>query len=256
MKNDNVIDVSKLTVDKSDGTVMYNDLIHKYWIKDSGQFCISCTTLIHKFTSFDEEFWSRYKAIERLLGEDIFSGPITGKQTIKGVKKDKRGPASDIKKMLLDTKVYRPEYLDGTGLTHEDVENTTLEILKEWADKRDTSCIRGTAIHKEQEMRLLAGKCDELKHYNLNGDFKADSSNQLKPGEQRAYPELLLSRVSKDGKLRVAGQADLIIVDGFDVYILDFKTNESIDKESYFDNKKKQKQMLKYPLNNIQDTNF
>ena len=105
-------------------------------------------------------------------------------------------------------------------------------------------------------MRLLAGKCKELEYYALGGKFKADTSNKLKGGEQNIYPELLLSRISPDGKLRIAGQADLIIVDGWDVYCLDFKTNESIDKDSFYDSKKKQKQMLKYPLNNIIDSNF
>ena len=59
---------------------------------------------------------------------------------------------------------------------------------------------------------------------------------------------MLLSRVSPDGKLRLAGQADLIIQDNFDIYCIDFKTNESIDKESYYDSLKKKKQTMLYPL--------
>lgn len=222
MNNVNV-DFDTLEVDKSNENVSYNDLIHAYWTKDTKERCISVTTLLHKYTTFDEGFWSKYKAIQRLLTEDVFDGPIIGKQTIKGVKKDKRGPASDIKKKLLDAKVINYDWLTSYKLTQEQVDLETETILKEWADKRDTSCIRGTAIHKEQEMRLLAGNCTELKHYDLGGKFKSDSTNKVKPGEQNIYPELLLSYISPDGKLRIAGQADLIIIDGFDVFVLDYK---------------------------------
>ena len=256
MKNENEINFGELEIDKENSTVSYNDKLHKYWTKDTKQSCISVTTLIHNFTSFNETFWSNYKAVQRLLGEDYFDGPIIGKQKVKGVTKDKRGPASELKKLLLDTKVFKEDFLIGHNITKEQVEEERQIILSEWAEKRDASCIRGTAIHREQEMRLLAGKCTELSYFDLGGKFESNSSNNLKPGEQNVYPELLLSRISPDGELRIAGQADLIIIDGFDVYVLDFKTNESIDKESYYDPKKRKKQMLKYPLNNIQDTNF
>jgi len=58
----------KLTVfDK----VKYFDEPHVYLIGDKQ--VISCTTLIHKFENeFDEDFWSDYKAVERILGEDDF----------------------------------------------------------------------------------------------------------------------------------------------------------------------------------------
>ena len=48
----------------------------------------------------------------------------------------------------------------------------------------------------------------------------------------------------------------MIIVDDKDVYVCDYKTNKSIDKKSYFDRARKKHAMMKYPLNNIQDTNF
>jgi ATP-dependent exoDNAse (exonuclease V) beta subunit len=129
------------------------------------------------------------------------------------------------------------------------------QILKEWDEKRETSCIRGTAIHRQHELEHLAGRTKELQHLGLGGTFNSNTTNKLEPG-QNIYPELLLSRISEDGKLRLAGQADLVIIDGFDVYILDYKTNKSIDLKSYFDRKTKKHSMLKYPLNNIQDTNF
>ena len=58
MKNEHEINFNELLVDKENSLVSYNDKLHKYWIKGTKQACISVTTLIHKFTTFDEEFWS------------------------------------------------------------------------------------------------------------------------------------------------------------------------------------------------------
>lgn len=250
------INYDKLHIDKENETVFYNDEVHKYWIKNTSLNCISVTTLIHKFATFDEDFWSKYKAVQRLLGEDVFDGPIVGKQKIGGVTKHKRAPASEIKQVLLDTKKYLPEYLNGYNITDEEVLEETTKVLQEWEIKRTTSCIRGTAIHKQMEDGHLDGNTNELQLLKLGGSFKTDTSNKIKVEDRAVYPELLLSRVSDDGKLRLAGQADLIIIDGFDVYILDYKTNQKIDTKSYYDGKLKRSQKLKYPLNNIDDCNF
>ena len=59
------------------------------------------------------------------------------------------------------------------------------------------------------------------------GSFKLDTSNKIQEGNY-VLPELLLSRISEDGVLRIAGQADLIIISGDEVYILDYKTNKEI----------------------------
>lgn len=230
----NVIDYDQLLVDKEDELVKYNDELHKYWVKGSKQACISVTTLIHQFTVFDEDFWSSYKALESLIDEDDF----------KTVKPD-----------LLNFKQFNQTYLDRTGVTTDAFSTRKEEILAEWQEKRETSCIRGTAIHRQHELEHLAGNTKELQHLGLGGKFVTKTTNKLEPG-QGIYPELLLSRISPDGKLRLAGQADLVIVDGFDVYILDYKTNKKIDMKAYFDRKTRKHSTMKYPLNNIQDTNF
>lgn len=200
---DNVnVKFNELKVDKEDSSVMYNDEFHKYWTKKTNQACISATTLIHKFGTFDPVFWSAYKTLESLVTEDEFK---------------------TIKPILLDRKNFKDEHYESFGITKETFEERKAEILKEWDRKRDESCIRGTAIHKQMEDGHLDGKTAELQYLNLGGSFRTDITNNLKPGEQGVYPELLLSRVSDDGELRIAGQADLIIVDGYDVYILDYK---------------------------------
>lgn len=235
MKNDNVIEYEKLKVDKEDSTVKYNDELHKYWVKGSNESCISVTTLIHKFTTFDEDFWSSYKALESLVSEEQFK---------------------EMKSDLVSTKKFSQRYLDMAHISDDVFNERKKEILNEWDVKRTESCIRGTAIHREQELKHIAGKTKELQHLGLGGTFATNTNNILEIGSQKVYPELLLSRISPDGELRLAGQADLVIVDGNDVYILDYKTNKKIEMKSYYDRKLKKSSMLKYPLNNIQDTNF
>lgn len=230
----NEYDYNSLPADKENEIVSYNDELHKYWVKGSNQSCISVTTLIHQFTTFDEDFWSSYKALEALVGIDTFA---------------------NVKTDLLDKKVFSSKHLIETGACEDEFKTKKEEILAEWAEKREASCIRGTAIHRAKELEHLAGQTKELQHLGLGGTFKAITSNKIEPG-QGIYPELLLSRISDDGNLRLAGQADLVIIDGFDVYVLDYKTGKKIDMKAYFDRKTKRSQMLKYPLNNIQDTNF
>lgn len=53
----------------------------------------------------------------------------------------------------------------------------------------------------------------------------------------------------------MAGQIDLLIKDGNDIYIVDYKTNKKLDEKSFFDTKTKKSQMMKYPINNLMDCN-
>lgn len=236
MNSENELDFKNLQVDKEDPTVSYNDQLHKYWVKNTNQPCISVTTLIHKFTTFDEHFWSCYKALEALVDSDKFKS---------------------VKSNLLDTKKFDEKYLNILDISSDTFTEKRNEILAQWDAKREASCLRGTAIHKEHELEHLSGNTKELQHLGLGGKFIPNTTNVLDIGQQKVYPEMLLSYISdEEDDFRLAGQADLIIVDGSDVYILDYKTNESIDKKSYFDFKTKKSTMMKYPLNNLQDTNF
>lgn len=229
------INFNELQVDKTNEVVEYNDKLHKYWVKNTGQACISVTTLIGQYTVFDAAFWSAYKALESLASEEAFLG---------------------IKSDLLDKKSFNLRYLDMTNVNEDDFNERQREVLAEWDAKREESCIRGTKLHKELEMGHLSGETKEIQKLGLGGKFMTNTTNKIEYGSQKVYPEILLSRVSPDGQLRIAGQADLVVVDGTDVHILDYKTSKKIDKKSYYDKKKKKSQMMKYPLNNIEDTNF
>ena len=60
-----------MKVDKQNQNVCYNDEKHMYW--DENGVYVSVTTLIGKFCQdFDKDFWSGYKALEKLLSADEF----------------------------------------------------------------------------------------------------------------------------------------------------------------------------------------
>lgn len=229
------IDYDVLTIDKDDGNVMYNDKLHKYWTKDEKQSCVSVTTLIHQFSTFDEDFWSKYKTLEKLISEDKFK---------------------EAKVTLLKTKRFTDSIISDYGIDKDIFDKERKLLLKDWEEKRETSCIRGSAIHKQFELGNLKGDSECIKKLNLGGKFKPNSTNRIVPGAKGMYPELLLSRISDDKILRVAGQADLVIIDGFDVFIIDYKTSKKIDTKAYFDTRTRKKVTMKYPLNNIEDSNF
>lgn len=202
MDNEKKINVNNLLIDKSDAKVNYNDELHTYWVKESKATCISVTTLIHQFTTFDEAFWSSYKTLEKLMGESF----------------------KDIKSLLLKTKKFNLEDLTKFNISIEDFEKEKIKLLTEWTEKRETSCIRGTNIHREHELEHLSGQTQELQSlgFSSNTNFNTITSNLIEPGKG-IYPELLLSYLDPDGTIKLAGQADLVIVDNFDVYILDYK---------------------------------
>lgn len=192
-----------MKIDKENELVAFNDDVHKYWIKGTDNFCISVTTLIEKYgQEFDSEFWSNAKALEAIIGDEEF-----GK----------------IKADLYRTKKFKTKYLEIYKIQPEVFLQKKQEILDAWKQKNIEACERGTAIHKTHEELHLNGSTEEIKKLGLGGTFKCLIDNKLKFGDQGVYPELLLHRISEDGKLRIAGQADLVLVDNEDVYILDYK---------------------------------
>lgn len=110
----NNVDFKNLQVDKENDEVEYNDAIHKYWTKKELNPCISVTTLIHQFSTFDEYFWSRYKALESILGEEEFKS---------------------VKPTLLENKVFNEEILKDLEIDIEDFNEEVDRILNDWEEK-------------------------------------------------------------------------------------------------------------------------
>lgn len=226
-----------MKIDKQNGNIAYNDELHRYWNVDDDAKYISVTTLIGKYEQpFDREFWSAYKALEKLI------------------------PADDWKiekKSLLDTKKFNPELLDVYSISENEFNKTQQGILDEWDRKNRESCERGTKIHSELEnLFYKAGKNVSLKKFGIGGKFECRKDYTDLDLEFGVYPEYLVSRTSDDGILRIAGQVDLIVKNGNNITIIDHKTNEEIKQKSGFDTKTKGSAKMLYPLNNFDDCNF
>lgn len=225
-----------MVIDKENDYVTYNDENHLYIEKATGKKCISVTTLIESFGQpFDSDFWASYKALESLIGEDEYA---------------------KIKKSLLNKRKFDPKILEDYNVTMPQFLEERTRILENWKNKNIEACERGTRIHKQMEELTLSGNCKELKRLGLGGKFDCITDHRIQINGSGVYPEILLNYTSPDGTLRLAGQADLVIVQGTSLYILDFKTNSEIKKGSYYNSATKSRQMMQYPLNHIQDCNF
>lgn len=228
--------VNGLKVDKETKDVVYSDEAHVYLDKTDQQKYVSVTTLIGKYENpFDVFFWSSYKTCEKLMSEETFHV---------------------LKETLLATKRWTDDMIEKLHLDPIIFDKTRKEIQKGYDDERNKSCERGTKIHSNFEEMYYTSEKQDLKKFGLGGVFTCKKGYYELDLEKGVYPEFLVSLKSSDGILRVAGQIDLLIKDGNDIIIVDYKTNKEIKKHSYFDKNRFSRIMMKYPLNNIEDCNF
>ena len=201
-----------MKVDKRNKEICYNDSSHMYWSEIDNTIYTSVTTMIHEFCQkFDSDFWSQYKALQKLLSE---------------------------------------------------FNSAQQDILDEWSKTNADSKERGTKIHSDLEHQYLGKSSCQMRSYGLGGTFEVNTNESLEKNnldllsiERGVFPEYMIYRRSDDNKFRLAGQIDLLIKDGNDIYIVDYKTNKSIDEKSYFDTRTKKSQMMRYPMNNLMDCN-
>ncbi len=226
-----------MKIDKKNGNVAFNDEKHCYWNVDDNEKYISVTTLIERFAQpFDKDFWSAYKALEKLIPKE--SWPIE-------------------KKSLLNTKRIDKSILDLYDISENDFNKAQQDILDSWAEENRKSCERGTKIHSELENSFYKNPTNiSLQKFGIGGKFECKKDYPELDLEYGVYPEYLIYRESDDGILRVAGQVDLIVKSGNEITIIDHKTNKKIDQKSGFDTSTRSNAKMKYPLNNLMDCNF
>ena len=227
-----------MKIDKQNGSVCFNEEAHTYWNKDNeNEKYISVTTLIHGFTQpFDKDFWSAYKALEKLIPKEYWAAE---------------------KKSLLNSKTINKEILSLYSISEDTFNKTQQDILDEWDKKNKESCDRGTKIHAQLENQYYKHpKNITLQKYGIGGKFECKKDYNELDLNCGVYPEYLIYYTSKDNILRVAGQIDLLIKNGNEIYIIDYKTNTSIDLKSGFDTKTKKNATMQYPLNNLMDCNY
>lgn len=226
-----------MQIDKKNGNVCFNEDQHLYWNNDNGEKYISVTTLIDSYGQpYDEEFWSGYKALEQLLPSE-------------GWKLEKKN--------LLATHKINEKILSLYDIPKKTYLSLQQDILDEWAENKRASCERGTKIHAMFEAAMYKmGANVSLKRFGIGGKFKCDKGRTELDLENGVYPEYLISRVSDDGVLRLAGQIDLLVKEGNQITIVDYKTNKEIKQKSGYDTRTKSNAKMKYPLNNLEDCNY
>lgn len=226
-----------MKIDKQNGDVAFENESHTYWNVNDNKKYVSVTTLIHKYTQeFDKEFWSAYKALEKLIPKDSWAIE---------------------KKSLLNSQKFNKEILETYDISELEFNKTQQSILDAWDEENRKSCERGTKIHEEIENSFYDNPKDiSLQKFGLGGKFECRKDYSELDLEFGVYPEYLIYRESDDGILRIAGQVDLIVKQGNEITIIDHKTNKKIDQKSGFNSITKSNSKMKFPLNNLMDCNF
>lgn len=221
-------------IDKKNDHVGFEDKTHTYFDLADGSKYISVTQLIHNYTHpFDSDFWSSYKSCEYLLGDKFY----------------------DLKQTLLSKKKWDNSYLKQYNINELEFLKKKSEILDSYKEKSKEACEYGSKIHEIMENLFYQKDEKRLKTFGIGGKIEVSKGNYKLDKDRAVYPEILLS-YKADEWLKTVGQADLVIKDGNDISIYDWKTSKSIDKESFFDKSTKKRQMMKYPLDNIQESNY
>lgn len=227
-----------MEISKINNGVAFTEEDHKYFDVDNpSNTYTSVTTIIHEYTQpFLREFWSAFKALEKLLPKDAWNIE---------------------KKSLLNTKKFDKVILELHNISEDDFNREQQAILDEWDEENRKSCERGTRIHADFENSFYKTKKDiNLSKFEIGGKFECRKDYFELDLENGVYPEYLISRVSEDGKLKIAGQIDLLVKKGNKIIIADFKTNKKIETKSYFNSKTKSSVKMKFPLNNLDDVNY
>ena len=225
-------------ITKQNGNIAFIEETHKYFdVTDPNAVFTSVTTIIHSYTQpYDKDFWSAYKALEKLIPKDAWIIE---------------------KKSLLNSKKFDQVLLDLYNIPLNDFNREQQQILDAWDEENRKSCERGTKIHADLENSFYTKKKDiDISRFEIGGKFICDKNRTSLDLENGIYPEYLIYRISEDGKLKIAGQIDLLVKKGNKIIIGDFKTNKKIETKSFFNQKTKQSVKMKFPLNNLDDVNY
>ena len=227
-----------LKIDKQNGNIAFSESEHLYFdVNDSKKKFISVTTMIEKFGQpFDKEFWSAYKALEKLLPKDEWIIE---------------------KKSLLNSLKFDKTILDAHNISEDSFNKEQQAILDSWQLENKKSCERGTKIHANLENSFYKKKKGiELTKFQVGGKFDCIKDKTELDLDNGVYPEYLISWESPSKRLHVAGQIDLIAKQGNSITILDWKSNKKIDTKGFYNSKLKKTTKMKYPLSNLEECNY
>lgn len=192
-------------ITKQNGNIAFEEKAHRYWdVTDPSKKFTSVTTIIEKFGQpFDKEFWSAYKALEKLLSADAWKIE---------------------KPSLLKSKKFDKSLLELHDISENDFNKEQQAILDSWDEENRKSCERGTKIHADFENSFYKKKKNiDISKFQIGGKFECRKDYTDLDLENAVYPEYLIHRVSPDGKLCIAGQIDLLVKKGNNIIIGDYK---------------------------------
>lgn len=191
-----------MDITKQNGNVAFSEADHIYWDVNTDQRYISVTTLIGKYEQpFDSDFWSKYKAFERLVDSTEFKLE---------------------KSRLLKTKQFDDELLHTYNIDITNFNTIQQDILDEWDRKNHEACERGTKIHAAMENKFYTGAPSySLRAYGIGGKFECKKNYTELNLTQGVYPEYLV--YVDDDNLHLAGQIDLLVKDNNMITVIDYK---------------------------------
>ena len=224
--------------DKVNGNVGFRESDHFYGnLLDDTIKYTSVTTLIGKYEiPFDKEFVSKYKALERILPNDVW-------------KKEKGA--------LWKNHRIPEKFLEVYDISESELNKVQQDILDEWDKINRDSCERGTKIHSQLENAFYkAGSNITLNKFGIGGKFQCKKNYNELDLEYGVYPEYLVYYDNPKLDLHIAGQIDLLIKSGNDIILGDHKTNKSIDFKSFYNSSTRSSTKMKYPLGSLDDCNF
>ena len=227
-----------MNCDKINKDVGFIESTHTYKnLNDDSIKYTSVTTLIEKYgKEFDKEFVSKYKALERLLSAADW-------------KKEKGG-------IWKNHKIPK-DFLEVCNISESELNKVQQDILDEWAETNRVACERGTKIHAQLENGFYkAGSNITLNKFGIGGKFTCKKNYTDLDLEYGVYPEYLIYYDNPKIDLHIAGQIDLIVKNGNDIWIIDHKTNAKIDTKGFYNSGTRSTDKMKYPLGNLDECNF
>ena len=187
---------------------------------------LSVTQLINSYKVFSRDFWLSYKALEAVMPQEEFE---------------------KIRITLMKSKWIDPKIFEKIDKTEFEIKKAEIDL--EWKKKNEDARNTGIAVHEQIHNMLITDLSECKRCFGIPTDkYKVNSVLT----ENGLFPEYRME-IPLDDEYQLVGIADLVIKDGNDIKIIDFKTDDKIETSARFDIGKMKKKCLKYPLSKLED---